>query len=708
MSINETDIAIIGLSGRFPGAKNIDQFWENVRDGVESISVFRDEEIEVRDHTLLNQPNYVKAGAVLPDIDLFDAEFFGYSAKEAEIMEPQQRVFLECAWEAFESAGYNPQSYQGVVGVYAGSGMNTYLLNNVNPNRQFSPHRTFLESPQDLQVRLANGKDYLPTRVSYKLNLTGPSLNVQTACSSSLVAVHLACQSLLNGECDMALAGGIAISVPQKTGYLYQEGMISSPDGHCRAFDADAGGTVFGNGGGIVLLKLLTQAIEDGDKIHGVIKGSAINNDGALKVGYTAPSVEGQAAVISEALAIANIDADSVTYVETHGTGTVLGDPIEIAALTQAFRETTDENGFCAIASVKTNIGHLLEAAGIAGLIKTLLALKHKQIPPSLHFNRPNPNINFANSPFYVNTQLSDWHTDDLPRRAGVSSFGMGGTNAHVVLEEAPEQLKHQREKERPVNILTLSAKTKGALRELAQRYVNYLKSNPSAELADICFTANTGRVHFKHRLAVVAESKQQLQQELASFSPEIVGEINFKKKAKIAFLFTGQGSQYVNMGRQLYETQPIFRETIDQCDEILRAYLETPLLDLLYPDLGNDAGKQDARLIALKRNYEPGTINETSYTQPALFALEYALFQLWKSWGIEPDVVMGHSVGEYVAACVAGVFSLEDGLKLIAERGRLMARATTRWRNGIPISISGTGKSSDRSLQNRRFHCGN
>ena len=677
--LRESNIAIIGMSGRFPGAKDIEAFWQNLRDGVESISFFSDQELSQSDQTLLSNPNYVKANAVLPNIEKFDASFFGYSTKEAEIMDPQQRIFLECAWEALESAGYNPETYQGLIGVYAGSGMNTYLINNVHPNRGFSPDRTFLVSASDLQVRLSNGKDYLPTRVSYKLNLTGPSLNIQTACSTALVSVHMASQSLLNGECDIALAGGIAVGVPQKGGYLYQEDMIWSNDGHCRAFDAKASGTVFGNGGGIVVLKLLSQAIADGDCIQAVIKGSAINNDGAHKVGYTAPSVEGQAAVISEALAIAQIDPSTITYVETHGTATRLGDPIEITALTQAFRQSTEKNGFCAIGSVKTNIGHIAEAAGIAGLIKTVLALKHKHIPPSLHFSQPNPNIDFANSPFYVNTTLSEWKANGTPRRAGVSAFGIGGTNCHVVLEEAPEQVKNQQSNERPRHILSLSAKTPEALEELVQRYEVYLKSYPDAKLADICFTANTGRKHFNHRFAVTAASVEQLGEQLRAFDQHTTPEASIQTNSPllassgkvtssvgaIAFLFTGQGSQYVDMGRQLYETQPTFRQTIDRCNEILGSYLEKPLLEVLYPQEGENL---PSKILNPKSQ-----IDETAYTQPALFALEYALVQLWKSWGLEPDFVMGHSVGEYVAACVAGVFSLEDGLKLIAHRGRLM-----------------------------------
>ncbi len=588
------DIAIIGLSGRFPKASNLEEFWQNLRDGVESISFFSDEELEVSEPERSNHPDYVKAGAILPDIDLFDASFFGYSAREAQMIDPQQRVLLECAWEAFEHAGYNPEVYPGLVGVYVGSGFNTYLLNNVHPNRGFSNHRTMLESLVDMQVRLGNASFGLPTRIAYKLNLRGPSLNVQTACSTSLVAVHSACKSLLMGECDMAIAGGVAIVAPQKVGYLYEEGSIASPDGHCRTFDADAQGTLFGNGAGVVILKRLSQAIEDGDTIHAVIKGSAVNNDGALRIGYSAPGVEGQTAVITEALTRAEADPNTITYVEAHGTATALGDPIEMSALTQAFRQmesengTHQKNGYCAIGSVKTNIGHLAEAAGIAGLIKTVLALKHKQIPGSLHFKQPNPNIDFANSPFYVNTTLSEWSRNGTPRRAGVSSFGMGGTNCHLVLEEAPvigDRGQGTGNRDRPLHLLTLSAKTEKALQDLASRYVSYLESDIPGELGNICFTANVGRKHFQHRLAVVADSATELRKQLATFDPAFMGVVKSPDKlGKIAFLFTGQGSQYVSMGRELYDTQPTFRQAIDRCDEILRAYLETPLLDVLYP----------------------------------------------------------------------------------------------------------------------------
>ncbi len=662
--IDDLGIAIIAMSGRFPQAEDINQFWQNLKDGVESISFFSEQELLKYgvEAELLNNPNYVKARAVMSDIDMFDANFFGYSPKEAEYIDPQQRLFLECAWETIERGGYNPDTYEGLIGVYAGIGMNHYLLRNLYPNHD-------LDNPvNSYQLMIGSDKDFLATRVAYKLNLKGPALNVQTACSTSLVAIHMACQSLLNGECDLALAGGICIHIPQKAGHIYQEGMIFSPDGHCRTFDAKAKGTIPGDGLGIVLLKRLNNAIADGDSIQAIIRGSAINNDGSLKVGYTAPSIEGQAAVISEAHAVAEVDPETISYIEAHGTGTELGDPMEIAALTQAFRYSTEKNGFCAIGSLKSNMGHLDAAAGVAGLIKTVLALKHKLLPPTLHVEQPNPNIDFANSPLYVNTTLSEWKRNGTPRRAGVSSFGIGGTNAHVILEEAPELIKKENFPERPVHILTLSAKTTEALKQLVSRYQNYLETNQESAIADICYTANTGRVHFNHRLTFIASKQQELLEKFKAHQAtepvtEIFsGEIPVTRIAQVAFLFTGQGSQYVNMGRQLYETQPVFRQVLDQCSQILEPYLGKSLLEVIYPQ-----NPEDIEASSL--------LGQTGYTQPALFALEYALAQLWQSWGIKPDVVMGHSVGEYVAATVAGIFSLEDGLKLIAMRGQLMQK---------------------------------
>lgn len=657
---HELDVAIIGMAGRFPGAQNINEFWHNLRDGVESISFLTDEELVASGvkEALLNHPNYVKAAAALEGIDLFDAGFFGYSPREAEMLDPQIRIFMECAWEALETAGYNPLTYKGSIGVYASKAPSLYLLRNI-----YSNFYDFEDAAiaGNLKLFVANCNDFLPTRISYKFNLTGPSVNVQTACSSSLVAIHFARQSLLAGECDIALAGGVMIDIPDKVGYLYKEGQIFSPDGHTRAFDAKARGTVFGSGVGTVVLKPLSNALTDGDSIYAVIKGSAINNDGSEKVGYWSTSVKGHAKVIVEAIANADINAETISYVEAHGTATEQGDPIEVAGLTQAFSLDTQKKCFCAIGSYKTNIGHMDIASGVTGFIKTVLMLKHKTLVPSLHFEEPNPQINFANSPFYVNTKLQAWETDGFPRRAGVSAFGIGGTNAHVILEEALEFAPVQAKVERPLHLLCLSAKSEKALKELVSRYETHLNANPNQSLADICFTANAGRTHHSHRIAIIADSTKSLLEEVTNLAAdeefgEMVAISSSTNQPKIAFLFTGQGSQYIGMGRELYETQPTFRQVLEQCDALLRPDLEVPLLQVLYPEDGVSS-----------------PIDETAYTQAILFAFEYALAQLWLSWGIKPDVVMGHSLGEYVAATIAGVFSLEEALKLVVARGRLM-----------------------------------
>ncbi len=668
-SRENTEIAVIGMSGRFPGAKDVNTFWQNLRDGVESISTFSDRELESSgiDPAMLSNNQYVKAGAVLEDVELFDASFFGFNAREAEIMDPQHRLFLECAWEAIESAGYNTETYKGAIAVFAGVGISNYLLFNLNQNPNI------LESVGRFQVLIGNDKDFLPTRVSYKLNLKGPSINVQTACSTSLVAVHLACQSLLSGESDIALAGGISIRLPQKTGYLYQEGGILSPDGHCRAFDARSQGTISGNGVGIVVLKPLVDALADGDCIHAIIKGSAINNDASLKVGYTAPSVDGQEAVISEALAIGAIKPDTVTYIETHGTGTTLGDPIEIAALTQAFRNITDAKGFCAIGSLKTNVGHLDAAAGVAGLIKTVMALKHKLLPPSLHFEEPNPKIDFANSPFYVNTSLCEWKTNGMPRRAGVSSFGIGGTNAHVIIEESP--VVEVSGKSRSWFLLVLSAKSDSALDTATTNLVKHLEQHPDTNFADVAYTYQVGRSVFNYRRMLVCQNLEDAEIALSSLDPKrVFTSFQESKERPVVFMFSGQGAQYVNMGVELYENEPTFREQVDLCSELLKPYLGIDLRHVLYPS----EEQVEAALSELK---------QTAITQPALFVIEYALAKLWRSWGVHPQAMIGHSIGEYVAACLSDVFSLEDALALVVARGQLMQKLPLGSMLAVPLS---------------------
>ncbi|MDB9527421.1 SDR family oxidoreductase [Oscillatoria sp. CS-180] len=665
------DIAIVAMSGRFPGAETIDQFWQNLAAGIESVTFFSDEELLEAgiDAAVLQNPNYVKANTVLENIEQFDANFFDISPREAEVLDPQQRLFLECSWEALELAGYDPQRYPGVIGVYAGVGINRYLLYNL------SQHPELMEAIGFYQLLLNSDKDFLPSRVAYKLNLTGAAVGVQTACSSSLVAIHLACQSLLNGETDMVLAGGATIRIPHMGGYFYQEGMIMSPDGHCRAFDAKAQGTVGGSGTAIVLLKRLQDAIADGDECYAVIKGSAINNDGSFKMSYTAPGVEGQAAVIAEALTVAEVEADSISYIEAHGTGTELGDPIEVAALNQVFRRRTDQRHFCAIGSLKTNLGHMDTAAGAAGLIKTALSLKHQKLPPSLNFEAPNPRIDFANSPFYVNHQLTDWPSSTVPRRAGVSSFGIGGTNAHIIVEEAPP--REPSGPSRPHQLLLLSAKTASALETATANLARHLQQQPAANLADVSYTLSCGRQAFDYRRMLVCQDTAQAVQTLTAFETTGVNPRSISREVSpVVFLFPGQGSQYVNMGRQLYEDEPLFREQIDYCAEWLRPQLQLDLRQLLYPK-SVDRSAAEARL------------QETAIAQPTLFVVEYALAQLWLSWGITPTAMIGHSIGEYVAACLAGVFSLEDGLGLVATRGQMMQSLPAGAMLAVPLSAA-------------------
>ena len=665
------DVAIIGMACRFPGANSIEAFWQNLRQGVESITHFSDDELIAagEDVAVLRDPRYVRTRGILKDVEYFDAAFFDYSSKEAQISDPQHRIFLECAWEALEHAGYGSERYRGVVGVYGSSGISAYLINNLLGDDEL------VASVGHLQLVLSNDKDFLTTRVSYKLNLEGPSVTVQTACSSSLVGVHLAYQALLSGECDMALAGGVAIEVPQQRGYLYQEHSIVSPDGHCRAFDARAQGTVFSNGAGVVVLKRLDDAVGDGDAIYAVIKGSAINNDGARKVGYTAPRVAGQANVIRAACRMAEVEPATISYIETHGTGTALGDPVELAALTQVFRESTERQGYCAIGSLKTNIGHLDTAAGIAGLIKTALALQHGYIPASLHFEQPNPAIDFADSPFYVNTRHAEWKTEGFPRRAGVSSFGMGGTNAHVVLEEAPAQ--DPSGSSRPWQALVLSAKTGTALDTAQRDLAQHLRCHPDLALADVAYTLQVGRQPFGYRRIVLGQTIADVVSALEGQRPErVFSHFQPETERPVVFLFPGQGAQYVDMGRELYQVEPVFREWVDRCAELLVPHLGLDLRDVLYPNgwrMEDGGWRMEDRSSILHPPSSLLDLDQTQYTQPALFVVEYALARLWMAWGVRPQAMIGHSIGEYVAACLAGVCSLEDALALVALRGRMM-----------------------------------
>jgi len=653
-SYTGAEIAVVGMAGRFPGAQSVEEFWQNLRAGVESITFFDDEAVESDALSAGANAQLVKARGILEGVELFDAAFFGYSPRDAEILDPQHRLFLECGWEALEDAGIDPSRSRGPVGVYAGASQSSYLLFNLLQNPEV------FRTVGAYQVMLATDKDYLTTRLAYKLGLEGPAVGVQTACSTSLVAVHFACQGLLGGDCDVALAGGVSINLPQKTASVYREGGIASPDGHCRAYDARAEGTVGGNGAGVVVLKRLSDALADGDHVRAVIRGSAVNNDGASKVGFTAPRADGQAKVISAAHIMAEAPPETITYVEGHGTATPLGDPIEVEALTKAFRASTDRVGYCALGSVKSNIGHLDAAAGVAGLIKTVLMLEHGEIAPSLHFTEPNPKTGLTDSPFYVAAERRAWEAaDGAPRRAGVSSFGIGGTNAHVVLEEAPpvEDSDAPSESE----LLVLSAKTPAALEALTANLAARLRRRPELNLADVAYTTQVGRRAFANRRFLICNGVADAAEALETRNPaRLVTRAEAQGARPVAFMFPGQGAQHVGMSRGLYETQAVFRESLDRCAELLAPQLNLDLRAFLYPT-PERAAEASERL------------GETFLTQPALFAVEYALAQLWMSWGVRPEALAGHSVGEYVAACLAGVFSLADALSLVAYRARLM-----------------------------------
>jgi acyl transferase domain-containing protein/acyl carrier protein len=666
-------VAVIGMACRFPGAPSVDAFWRNLRDGVESIHFFTPEELQAAGVTTgeLSDPRFVAAKGVLEDADGFDAAFFGFSPREAALMDPQQRVFLETAWSALEDAGYDSKKYAGPIGVFAGSILSIYLVRNLWPNRET------MSVAGNFQVALGNDPTFLATSTSYQLDLRGPSVSVGTACSTSLVAVHLACQSLLAFESDMALAGGVSIHLPLVGGYRYQDGGILSPDGHCRPFDAAAQGTVSGDGAGVVVLKRLSDAIKDGDVIHAIIRGSAINNDGRMKVGYTAPSGDGESRVIAEAMAMAGVEPESISMIEAHGAGTLLGDPIEVSALIDAFGDCGGKRQFCALGSVKSNIGHVDAAAGVAGFLKAVLALRHRRIPPTLHFDRPNPQVDFSNTPFYVNRELRE--LNGKPLRAGVNAFGIGGTNAHVVLEEPPAAAASA-PATRPFDLVMLSARTPSALDAATERLADHLADHSDGELADAAFTLRHGRRAFSERRFVVASDLADAIAGLRDPQRPVTGSTP-SGRPSVAFLFPGLGDHYAGMGWELYCTERVYRESIDRSAELLKAHLQGDIRDFLYPGrewshprlegTGKSSGDLDLRAMLGKKKAPAD--DQPAAAQPAIFVTEVALAELLREWGIEPEAMIGHSIGEFSAAHIAGVLSLRDAIEVVATRARLI-----------------------------------
>lgn len=664
----ESDIAIVGMAAHLPGARNVDEYWSNLVEGVESVRFYSDEELLAegvpREH--LRHPRYVKAAAPLPDMELFDGDFFGFSPKESAILDPQHRHFLECCWEALEDAGHPPESIDGPIGIFGGCGMGSYFYFNLCTNRDL------VDSVGLFLLRhTGNDKDFLVTRVSHVLDLKGPAVNIQTACSTSLVAVHYAAQSLLSQECDLALAGGVTIELPHRRGYFYKEGEILSPDGHCHAFDHRAQGTVFGSGAGVIALRRLGDAIADGDHIHAILRATAINNDGASKANYLAPSVSGQAACVVEAHALGDVGADQIGYVECHGTGTYLGDPIEIAALTQAFEQSTQDKGFCRIGSVKTNIGHLDTAAGVASLIKASLIVEHGVIPPSLNYEKPNPTIDLESSPFRVADQRMTWE-GPTPRMAGVNSLGVGGTNAHAIVQEPPPAPASSASA-RPYQPLVLSAKSRRALDEQQARLAAHLRAHPELPIGDVAFTLFEGRRAFDVRRVVAAKSATDAAELLEQNDPRRVSTHSLVDEPKLVFLFPGGGAQYAGMAKGLYASEPVFRTKVDEGFAHLRKLTDWDPKAVMFAEDGLDPEAAEKRLL------------RPSVQLPLLLIVEVALFELFQSWGLKPDALLGHSMGENAAACVAGVLSFEHAVGLVHLRGTLF--------DGVPaggmISVS-------------------
>ena len=650
-----TAVAVIGMAGRFPGSSDVDAFWSNLRDAREGITFFSDDELRAEgvSDEMLARPNYVKARGSVEGTDRFDASFFNYRARDAELMDPQIRFFLEACWEAMESAGYDSSEYTGSIGVYAGASSPSYFLHH------YLRDKSLLEGNGSFHVSMLTENDFLTTHVSFRMRTRGPSMCIQTACSTSLVAVHVAVQAVLNGECDMAMAGGVSIGVPSRRGYLYDEGHIMSPDGHCRPFDADARGTVEGEGVGVVVLKRLDRALEDGDPVMAVVLATAVNNDAQAKAGYTAPSVSGQAEVITEALGVAGVDPATVTYIEAHGTGTALGDPIEIAALKEAFG-TEGGEAYCAVGAVKGNVGHLDAAAGVTGFIKAVQALRHGEIPPTLHYRAPNPKLAIEGSPFYIADRLRPWAVPGGgPRRAGVSAFGIGGTNAHAVLQEAPP--REPSPPGRPVSLVILSTRSRGALERSTQNLARWLEENPDADMADVAYTLQVGRRAQKQRRSFLCRTTAEAVELLRSLDPERVRtDVDPIRPTPVIYMFPGAGVQHVGMTKEVYANEPIFRRELDRCCDLLRPHLGLDLRDVLYPAPG-------------KEDEAAETLFQTAVTQPALFAVEYALAQMWTAYRAPAEGMVGYSIGEYTAACVAGVMSLEDAAQLVVARAALM-----------------------------------
>ena len=648
---NANAIAIIGMAGRFPGAKNVDELWQLLKSGRHAITMLSDAELLAAgvSPSLIKNPNYVKTCVPLDGYDKFDAGFFGYSPRQATSLDPQARLFMECAWESLEHAGYDPEKYDGVMGIFGGSGSNLYLYTHMQELIEAN-------SGNWHQTSLDGEKDFLTMRVSYKLGLNGPSVAVQSACSSSLVAVHLACQSLLTFESDIVLAGGVSIKLNQNSGYMYEEGGIASKDGICRAYDADATGTIGGSGCGIVVLKRLDEAVRDGDEIHAVIRGTAVNNDGADKAGFSAPGIKAQARLIASALAFAELQPTDIGMLEGHGTGTVLGDAVELTALGEAFDTGTAAKKWCALGSIKSNIGHLDCAAGVAGLIKAVLCLKHKHFVPSVNFSKSNPALESTTNPFYVSTEYVPWHSDDKPRRAGVSSFGMGGTNAHVVVEEAPHR-ELASATDAP-QLFPLSAHTGEALQQLSAELASYIEARSQLDLADVAYTLQTGRRRFAHRRTVVAATAAELVHALRGAPSQVLDTHDQHSDRPVIFMFPGQGSQQPGAVQMLYDSDRFFRASVDECAALFQTRLGFDIRPFI-------CKSDDITAVA--------AINRTLITQPAVFTVGYSLARLWMHWGVKPAAMVGHSVGEYVAACVSGAISLQDCTTLLAQRAQLV-----------------------------------